>query len=100
MLLMTGTTAAVRENTAHERFELVLDDKIAGEVTYRQHNDVMVLVHTEIADGHSGQGLGSKLARGVFDILAERGDTVRLECPFLIRWVDKHPEYASSISSG
>lgn len=93
-------TPSLRDNTAESRFELVVAGKTAGQITYSRQAGILVLDHTTIDDEFSGQGLGSKLARGVFTTLADRGETAQLECPFLERWIDKHPEYAGSVIAG
>jgi predicted GNAT family acetyltransferase len=75
----------------HSRYELRLDDQVVGHVEYRRHGDVVELVHTEVDDGHEGEGLGSQLAAGVLDDIRHRGLRVQPSCPFIASYIDRHP---------
>ncbi|WP_354113622.1 GNAT family N-acetyltransferase [Bradyrhizobium sp. RT3a] len=74
--------SAVRDNPTEHRFELPIDDssEIAA-VYYRIEGGRLVLTHTEVPQQFSGRGVGSRLARGVFDAIRVSGRTVVLRCP-------------------
>jgi predicted GNAT family acetyltransferase len=99
-MLFMDDTPTVRDNPAGSCFELVAGDQVAGRVDYSHRDGTLVLDHTEVEDAYSGRGFGSKLARGVFDELRSYGATVELACPFLERWIDKHPEYSEVVLNG
>ena len=67
---------AVTENAAQHRFELLIDgsDGDIAAAYYRLEDGVVVLTHTEVPFEYSGQGIGSRLARGVFDLLRAQVD--------------------------
>lgn len=88
----------VQDNPARRRFEILLDDSLAGHIAYQVESGIIVLVHTEVDTRYEGQGVGSALARGALDQLRERGDRVRVTCPFLLRFIERHPEYASVVT--
>lgn len=74
------------------RFELA----IAGELAlayYRLESDRFVLTHTEVPQALSGQGVGSRLAKGVFEQLRASGRKVVPRCTFMAGWASRHPEY-------
>ena len=75
------------------RYELRVGDEVVGFVAYQRHGDLVDLVHTEIEDGHEGEGLGSTLAAGVLDDLRRRGLKATPSCPFIAGWIAKHPDY-------
>jgi predicted GNAT family acetyltransferase len=81
------------------RYELLVDGEVVGHVRYRWDGDVLDLLHTEIDDGHEGEGLGGALARGVLDDARRRGLRVRPSCPFLAGWIAKHPDYAELVTT-
>ena len=84
----------VRDNPEQNRFEIVVDGKVAGIVQYeRRDGDVIEMVHTEIGDEYEGQGLGGKLARGALDLVRASGSTVIPSCPFIKGWIEKHEDY-------
>jgi predicted GNAT family acetyltransferase len=89
----------VQDNPARRRFEILLDDSLAGFIGYQVESGTLVLVHTEVDSQFEGQGVGSALARGALDQLRERGDRVRVTCPFLLRFIERHPEYASVVTA-
>lgn len=82
----------VVEKPEQNRFELALDDGTAL-VAYRKDGDRLVLIHTEVPEQFAGQGVGSRLARGVFELIRTSGRKAVVRCPFLQAWVAKHPEY-------
>lgn len=82
----------VVEKPEQNRFELALDDGTAL-VAYRKDGDRLVLIHTEVPEQFAGQGVGSRLATGVFELIRASGRKAVVSCPFLQAWVAKHPEY-------
>ena len=75
------------------RFEL----PVAGDVAvayYRLDGDRVTLTHTEVPQHLSGQGIGSRLAKGVFDSLKSSGRKAVTKCPFMAAYASRHPEYA------
>ena len=82
----------VVENPGQNRFELTLDGGTAL-VAYRRDGERLVLVHTEVPSEFAGQGVGSRLAKGVFELLRASGRKAVVRCEFLKGWIAKHPEY-------
>jgi predicted GNAT family acetyltransferase len=65
---------------------------------YREEGDARVLTHTEVPFELSGQGFGTRLATGVFDDLKRTGWKAIAKCPFMSRFVVRHPEYSALIA--
>ncbi|EYR82194.1 acetyltransferase [Shinella sp. SUS2] len=84
----------VRDNPAESRFELAVGDEMAV-AYYREENGRIVLIHTEVPQALSGQGIGTRLARGVFETLRARKTRIIAKCPFMAAFAVKHPDYAS-----
>ncbi|SDH53121.1 GNAT family N-acetyltransferase [Bosea robiniae] len=82
----------VVENVEQNRFELSLDGGTAL-VAYRRDGERLVLIHTEVPEQFAGQGVGSKLAKGVFELLRASKRKAVVRCEFLKGWIAKHPEY-------
>ncbi|WP_038362828.1 GNAT family N-acetyltransferase [Bosea sp. UNC402CLCol] len=82
----------VVEKPEENRFELALEGGTAV-VAYRMDGNRLVLIHTEVPEQFSGQGVGSRLAKGVFELIRASGRKAVVRCPFLKAWVAKHPEY-------
>jgi predicted GNAT family acetyltransferase len=80
------------------RYEARLDGAVAGRVEYDVVDGAVELLHTEVDPAFEGQGVGSRLAAGVFDDLRGRGVKVVVRCPFLRRWLEKHPDVAEQVT--
>ena len=79
------------------RFEIHVDGKLAGFATYRIDPGVITFIHTEIDEAYGGQGLGSTLAQAALDAARARRLGVLPECPFVRRWISRHPEYVDLV---
>lgn len=92
-------TPEVVDQPARHRFELAIEgaDEPAA-AYYRLSGDDIVLTHTEVPSAQSGKGIGSRLARGVFDRIRASGRKVVPRCPFMRAWLDRHPEYADLVA--
>ncbi len=82
----------VKDNPALGRFEMGSGDGTAF-VEYRRAGDRIALLHTEVPEALSGQGVGSKLVRAVLDRIRAEGLKVVPRCEFVAAYVDRHPEY-------
>ncbi|WP_119272219.1 GNAT family N-acetyltransferase [Taklimakanibacter deserti] len=87
----------VRENPQQHRFELPLGDGVLAAAYYRIEDGRVVLIHTEVPTEFSGQGIGSQLAAGTFELLRKSGRKAILKCPFMVRYFAKHREYADVV---
>jgi uncharacterized protein len=83
----------VRDNPAETRFEVHVGDALAGFSTYRPQPAAFAFLHTEIDPAFEGRGLGSVLVRGALDEMARRGLGVLPYCPFVLRYLQRHPDY-------
>ena len=83
----------VADNPEELRYELWLDDRLAGEIRYTIREDgTVVLVHTEIDPSLEGQGLGNVLVQGALDDLRGRGIDYIPLCPFVRAYLQRHPQ--------
>jgi hypothetical protein len=87
----------VRDNAQEQRYELVLDDDVVGEIVYRQRPDALVLLHTEVSEALEGQGLGAQLVARALDDIRARGLQVVPLCPYVSAYLRRHPEYADLV---
>lgn len=75
------------------RWEVRVDDVLAGFTEYFLKDDRFVFVHTEIDGEFDGRGLGSVLARGALDEVRSMGRLLVPLCPFIHGWIARHPDY-------
>jgi len=79
------------------RFEARLDGELAGFLDYARDDERIALIHTEVDPAFGGKGVGSVLARFALDAARADGIRVLALCPFVVRWVEKHPDYADIV---
>ncbi|MFF5180975.1 GNAT family N-acetyltransferase [Micromonospora sp. NPDC000316] len=88
----------VEDNPAKNRFEILVDDALAGFTAYVPRGEVLVFTHTEVDRSFQGKGVGAALIQGTLDQVRARGGRVVPQCPFVAAFIDKHPEYADLVA--
>ena len=89
----------VIDNPAEHRFELALEGGDIAAAYYRiDENGRVVLTHTEVPYEYSGQGIGTRLAQGVFDLIRASKRKAVLKCSFMVRFFATHPQYADVVA--
>lgn len=83
----------VEDNPAKHRFEILVDDALAGFTAYIPRGEVLVFTHTEVNPEFQNKGVGGALVRATLDQVRERGGRVVTQCPFVAAFIDRHPEY-------
>ncbi|MCK9487702.1 MAG: N-acetyltransferase [Dehalococcoidia bacterium] len=91
---MPESTVRVEENPEKNRYEIFVDDRIAGFAEYSDAMGQRVMFHTEVDSAFNGQGVGGKLAAAALDDIRAKGMKVVPTCPFISGYIDRHPEYA------
>ena len=91
-------TAQVRHDAEGSRYELVVDEQVAGQADYEDPGGVLVFFHTEVDPDREGQGLGTMLVQGALDDVRRSGRTVVPRCPFVAHFLDEHPEYRDLVA--
>ena len=88
----------VTDNAGASRFELHLDGELVGFAEYLPAGDSVIIAHTEIADGHEGEGLGGVLVREALERIRASGKTVIPTCPFTAAYIGRHPEFVDLVA--
>jgi predicted GNAT family acetyltransferase len=97
---MAADDVVVRDNQEGRRYEIVRDGEAdpLGELRYRTEDDVIVLVHTQVAPQAEGQGIGSRLVAGALENIRSRGLRVVPMCPFVKSYLERHPEQSDLVA--
>lgn len=77
-----------------KRYEARIDGELAGFAAYIPADGMRVITHTEVDPAHEGKGVGSALTKFALDDLRTRGEKVMPICPFVVAYLQRHPEYA------
>lgn len=88
------------DNPEQSRYEILLDDEVAGFVQYRARPGLIALNHTEVDDRFAGRGLAGKLIAFALDDARERGLEVLPFCPFVNEYIQRHREYVGLVPEG
>lgn len=81
-------------NTESEhRYELYVGGIQAGYAEYVLLPGRVEFVHTQVEEQFEGQGLASRLAVFALDDVRARHLRVVAKCPYLARFIDRHPLY-------
>jgi uncharacterized protein len=83
----------VVDEPLRQRYEARIGERVVGFAEYRTVHGRLVLFHTEVDPAFEGRGVGGRLASGTLDDIRARGLRVRVKCPFIRAFMDRHPEY-------
>lgn len=75
------------------RYELLVNDVLAGVCEYNLVGDSVMFTHTEVFAGHEGMGLGSRLASFVLEDVKRQGKLVIPVCRYIAKYIGEHEEY-------
>jgi predicted GNAT family acetyltransferase len=87
----------VTDNIDKQRYEIFVDEELAGFTQYHRVSGGVAFDHTEIDDRFEGQGLASKLIKSALDDVRARGLTATPFCRFVRGYIARHPEYADLV---
>ncbi len=78
-------------NAEKSRYEVTVDGAVAGFADVLTSDTHVVFTHTEVDDAYQGQGLAAALAGEALAQVASSGRTVVPVCPYIARYVERHP---------
>ena len=90
---MTEHHESITRDDARHRYVLTADGVEAGYIEFHEAAGISDMPHTLVDEAFGGRGYGMALAQFAFDDARERGLKVKPTCPFLDRYMKKHPEY-------
>lgn len=93
------SNASFKHNSEEQQYELHLDDQIAV-IEYLEQDGKIDLVHTEVPKELGGRGVGTELVKRTLEALQKNNASIKASCPFVAKYIDQHPEYASMLSTG
>jgi predicted GNAT family acetyltransferase len=82
----------VRDSPEEERYEIRVDERLAGFAQYRMKDERITIFHAEIDPEYRGRGLGDELAHAALEDVRRRGLVLVPRCPFIASYVRRHPD--------
>jgi predicted GNAT family acetyltransferase len=83
---------SVVDNPDLSRYEIRVEDVLAGFAAYRLRPGLIGFFHTEISPSFAHRGLGGQLVEFALGDARERDLAVLPFCPFVNRYLAEHPE--------
>ena len=94
-------SAEVRDSPEELRYEIRVDERLAGFAQYRLDGGRITIYHAEIDPGYRGRGLGDALAHDTLEDVRSRELVLVPRCPFIASYVRRHPdEYLDLVAPG
>lgn len=79
------------DNQQRQQLQLSIEGELAF-LEYRIKEGVLYLMHTEVPERLGGRGIGTALAAAAFDYAKEHNLPIKVYCPFVKKYLDRHPE--------
>ncbi len=87
----------VRHNPDRQRFEILDAGNVIGKAAYKDYDGgaspQRIFYHTVINEEYGGQGLAGQLATAALDETVGAGRGIVPVCPYIKKFLTKHPEY-------
>lgn len=92
-------STTVSRESSPDRFEIAVEEGVAGFAQFLDRDDRRIFFHTEIAEEFGGRGLAGQVVEEAVTATRAEGRTVVPVCPYVKRWLTKHPEHADITST-
>ena len=87
-------SATVSRQSHPDRFEVTAaDGQVAGFTQFLDRDGRRIFFHTEIGEEFGGQGLAGIVVEQGLTATREEGLTIVPVCPYVKKWLTKHPEF-------
>ncbi|PRY59900.1 hypothetical protein B0I28_103374 [Glycomyces artemisiae] len=93
----TTAEPVVRRVDAERRYEIAVDGARAGLTAYRDRGGQRIFYHTEVDKSFARKGLASTLVEQALLDAREAGMRIVPVCPYVARFVKRHPEFAEAV---
>lgn len=87
-------------NKKQHQYEFHIDGYIPRIEYILSKNGEIHLTHTEVPVGLEGKGIGSQLVEKTLADIKERGLQVVPLCPFVVAYIQRHPEWKQIVMKG
>ena len=97
---MSKVDFRIRHNSDRNRFEVLDGGAVVGGAAYldRDAEGQRIFYHTVIDEEYGGQGLAGRLAAQALDETVAAGLTIVPVCPYIRKYLQKHPEYSGCVN--
>ncbi len=86
-------STSVSRQREPDRFEIAAEGSVAGFAQFLDRGERRIFFHTEVGEEFGGRGLAGIVVEEAVSATREEGLTVVPVCPYVARWLTKHPEH-------
>ncbi|MEJ3405008.1 GNAT family N-acetyltransferase [Rathayibacter sp. YIM 133350] len=83
----------VRRNEDGGRYELSIDDHIAGYSEFKLRDGQIIVTHTETLPSYKGRGVATTLVEAMLPDIRQRGERLVAKCPFVAEYLREHHDF-------
>ena len=94
----TPSASFFQKNAGTHRYELVVDGYVAF-IDYKQKEDVVYLIHTEVPEEVAGRGIAAELVLMTLQHLDSHQHQLVPRCPYVQSYLQRHPEWQRLVKS-
>ena len=80
------------DNKEISQYEIHIEGVVA-KILYKRKDNKIYLIHTEVPKELAGKGVASSLAEKVLEDIRQRGLKLIPRCPFIKKYLQRHPEW-------
>lgn len=80
------------KNEESNRFEMAVENQIAL-IDYKEYNGKIYLIHTEVPEGLSGNGVASAIVEKALHYIEANNYKLVALCPMVVAYIRRHPEW-------
>lgn len=78
------------------RFSVDVDGKTCV-LKFALNGDVVSFNSVQVPESVGGRGIAGQLTRHALDWAREQGLKVKPVCPYVAKWIERHPEYQNIV---
>lgn len=87
-------------NQEKQCFELAVENLTAFIEFELKKENILFLTHTEVPKPLEGKGVGAAIVDKTFRYIKENNYTLAPLCPFIVKYLIRHPEWQSILAAG
>lgn len=92
-------TVTVHLDEALNRYEIRVSGRLAGSTEFTDRGSVRTFYRTTMDPEFEGRGLGTQLISAALDAERAAHRHIRAKCPFVRRFVERHPQYEDLLAA-
>jgi uncharacterized protein len=91
-------TYDIRHNEQQSQYETTVDGKLAYASYDLEEPNTIVFTHTIVPDEIAGRGVAGELVKHALDDARSRDLTVKPQCSYVAKYIERHPEYEALLT--